>query len=352
MCNENSNEYIDTFVKYGFKRHSIPKNMKDREKFEAECIYGHKVIVSRYSIRKPKGCIECKRLLHFYARFNDLRLEGCVVLSTENDYIKTTSKIEYICPLGHLAKTSANDLQQGTRCVKCRNLSMGNYLKLGIEEVKSMFENESYEIISDINNYKNVSTRFTVKCPSNHEYETSVSNFRSGYRCRTCKYINNTGENNYNWQGGTKILRESLRQYVIPWKKESIKNCNYKCILTEDSNFEVHHIINFNEILNMFFELHNIEIKKTLYEYDDEIENFITSEFPKYHDKFGLGVCLNVELHKLFHSIYSKYDNTPEQFEEFKQDYLNGKYDDVLPVNLKSTNTNKPQEKDVNHQQS
>ena len=39
---------------------------------------------------------------------------------------------------------------------------------------------------------------------------------------------------------------------------------------------------------------------------------------------------MNEHIHKLFHSIYGRVNNTMEQVLEFKQDYLNGKFDDVL----------------------
>lgn len=42
----------------------------------------------------------------------------------------------------------------------------------------------------------------------------------------------------------------------------------------------------------------------------------------KLHYKYGLGVCLTEELHKEFHNIYGKRNNTLEQYMEFKKNKI------------------------------
>jgi hypothetical protein len=56
--------------------------------------------------------------------------------------------------------------------------------KLTFEEVKNYFEKERYELLT--NEYIKNSIKMPVRCPNGHEYETTYSNFKSGYRCKIC----------------------------------------------------------------------------------------------------------------------------------------------------------------------
>ena len=46
--------------------------------------------------------------------------------------------------------------------------------------------------------------------------------------------------------------------------------------------------------------------------------------------KYPLGQCVRKDLHKLFHSLYGQYYNTVDQWEQFKEDYRNGVYNDII----------------------
>jgi hypothetical protein len=144
--------------------------------------------------------------------------------------------------------------------------------------------------------------------------------------CKFCREENNL----------EKISR-SVRSALSWWRKASKKVCNNRCILTGiKGNIEIHHQYQLDTILkealnNLGFEL---KIKYT----GEEIIK-IKEETNRIHRKYYLGICLNQKLHKCFHTEYGKLNCTKEMVNQFIKDYFEGKYDDDLEDNLKSTNS-------------
>ena len=52
--------------------------------------------------------------------------------------------------------------------------------------------------------------------------------------------------------------------------------------------------------------------------------------FQKTHDKYPLGVCVDLNIHKIFHKIYGSGGNTEEQWNRFVEDFNNHKYDNLI----------------------
>lgn len=65
---------------------------------------------------------------------------------------------------------------------------------------------------------------------------------------------------------------------------------------------------------------------------EEEREDLV-KRFQKEIDRYPLGVCLRPDVHRLFHKIYGKKNNTPEQFYEFREDFKKGKYNKLLNNN-------------------
>jgi len=63
-----------------------------------------------------------------------------------------------------------------------------------------------------------------------------------------------------------------------------------------------------------------------LEEYEVFELNIINKEIVSLHEKYDLGVCLRLDVHKLFHKEYGKGKNTIQQWQEFEQDFKNNKY--------------------------
>lgn len=117
-------------------------------------------------------------------------------------------------------------------------------------------------------------------------------------------------------------IDDFIRHRNYGWKKESMQNCNYKCVITDSSDFEVHHIYSFNLILKEAMQ-DDRWIHKDFTDYTIDELDYNLNIFFQYQSKYPLGVCLSVDMHKKFHSIYGNRINTPEQWYEFFNTYVN-----------------------------
>jgi hypothetical protein len=147
------------------------------------------------------------------------------------------------------------------------------------------------------------------------------------------------GKENGRWEGGIKELYYDLRDHLQEWKESSMKVCNYRCILTGESFDEIHHLYPFKDIVVEVFQTLKLDMRKTIGEYNDEEVILIYKTLLEIHNKYPLGACLCKDLHKLFHDEFGYYHNMPNQFEEFKNNYFDGKYDYLLEDEFKSINS-------------
>ena len=138
--------------------------------------------------------------------------------------------------------------------------------------------------------------------------------------CSDCFSENQSGSLANNWKGGISELVIFLRNKLTNWKKESIKNSNYKCVITGNKFDDIHHLYPFNKIVEEIFLLSNLDKKVKVSDYlDDELEILVNLS-EQLHFQYPLGVCLTRDMHNLFHETYGKLNNTPEQFYEFLKD--------------------------------
>ena len=179
--------------------------------------------------------------------------------------------------------------------------------------------------------------KYICKKHPQHIQEIDFHHLLSGRGCKYCKNENISKKNKLNvrekssgWNGGTSEIGDHLRKHIKQWKKDSIENCNYKCIVTGDRFDVVHHLHSFNMILQETFNILKLPIYQIINQYTTDELNNIISKFIELHYKYGLGVCLSKEIHMLFHNIFGMGNNTPEQFEEFTQRYYNGEFVKLL----------------------
>ena len=121
------------------------------------------------------------------------------------------------------------------------------------------------------------------------------------------------------YQNLIKFLRGKLHQ----WKIDSMEQCGYKCIITGDKNFDIHHIVSFNIIVDQFIKDYNIDPEIDVNNKNDPQVLKLINDFINEHNKYPLGICLREDIHALYHSMYGD-KNDEKQFNLFVQKIKNG----------------------------
>ena len=234
-------------------------------------------------------------------------------------YINTMTNIEmFHTTCNFTFPMSPDSFLHNHRCPKCNGgvrLKDTEYFK---QEVYDLVGDE-YELLGEYSTCRTPIEFLHTKC--NRKYNATSSDFLRGHRCPECAIERRLGEGHWNWQGGITSLTLFLRNCIKEWKFDSMKSCNYKCIITGERFDTIHHLYSFSQIIKETLNNLDIPSKEQVADYTElELES-IKNTFLEIHDKHGNGVCLTDKIHKLFHLTYTYYDNTPEQFIEFTQRY-------------------------------
>ena len=109
-----------------------------------------------------------------------------------------------------------------------------------------------------------------------------------------------------------------VRRHNQQWKKDSMVNCGFSCIVTNDRFDEIHHLVSLNIILQNVYSYLNIN-KDTfdINSLSNKEKDYFMECVYKEQSKYPLGICLKKNIHCQFHNQYGYGDNTIEQFEEF-----------------------------------
>lgn len=211
-------------------------------------------------------------------------------------------------------------------------------------KVREDFKKLGYEIVEEFFNYINDTKKIKFICSKHPEEGVQETNYRvikyhSG-GCRKCRYDKISGENCHLWKGGTTPIETYLRDRIGDWKKETMEHDNYICQLSGLKFDVIHHIYPFINIVNETLKETNIENKSSISEYNDIELDKLTKQCLDLHKRYGLGICLNLQLHLLYHAKYHKNELINyTTFEEFNKKYYNGEFDDELNEELKSYNS-------------
>jgi hypothetical protein len=317
-----------------YKKHGDNISMKDYKGVHKPAnfycnVCGNNWVTSPVSVYSS-GCKKCATIANaekYRLKIDDVKKyieeNNCTLLSTE--YINTGTKLDILFECGHNGKISFECFKRGQRCAICSKKKMGLSQRIPMEDLLKILQERKIKFIEFPNGYENRNSTIKCICEYGHIEEHKISVILNGTGCSECRLIYSSisqrGELGYNWQGGLSSLTSFLKKQIKQWKKDSIKNCNYHCVICgEGHRFnDVHHLYSFFSIMNESLSELNIENKILVSDFTDEELFLLTNKVIEEHNEHPLGVCLCRKHHKLFHKYFGIYNNTPSQFEEFKQ---------------------------------
>jgi len=302
---------------------------------------------------KKDCCTDCKHLKiketamnehgHKHSRQKHINVENLKIRFKNRGYIPLFEKyinnreyLEYICEKHRdkgILKISYSNFDKGRGCKYCGAENRKSSRRIyNIYTIRKEFKERGYTLNSNI--FTSLDENLFYTCDKHPNYgEQSVTYYgfkKATHNCKECYAENSKGSNSAHWKGGLTPLYNALRKHITPWIEDSKNKSKRKCVLTGKRSSLVHHLYSFNTILLETLEILNIKWDKKigikLEDLSDELTELIKIKFLGLHYNYGLGVCVSKRYHILFHKLYGAGNNTPEQFEEFKQRYLSGEF--------------------------
>lgn len=199
-------------------------------------------------------------------------------------------------PLDEICKLLPNRKRDNI-IAKAKNLGVKSY-----EYLQKHWSEEDLEFL--IFNYKNMTDEEIANI-----LNRSVDSIRGKRDC--LKLLRPVEKGVYDY------LSEYIRKRNKQWKKDSIKNCGYQCVITQGRFQAIHHLYGMNLILKETLEELSMIEKEHFEDYTENELNIIVNKFYEVQSRYPLGLCLSKEIHKDFHDKYGYGNNTPEQFEKY-----------------------------------
>jgi len=270
------------------------------------------------NLRNGKGCPKCGGSLRLTLEevIDKINIISPNIQILSDVYINADTNLKCKCIIdGNEWDADWHHLQRGHGCPVC-----GGSIRLTMEKAKENINKTSpnIEILSDI--YINAETELQCRCKIHGSiWLTNYRNLYTGMGCPECHIDKITGENSHMWKGGITELKHHLRGKILQWKYDSFNKYKSKCDITNSrEKCQVHHLHNFSDIVRETLEISNLPLHTKIGDYTMVELNLINDTCIELHYKYGLGICLCEKEHKLFHSIYTEFNNTKEQYDNFK----------------------------------
>lgn len=241
-------------------------------------------------------------------------------LFKDDDYNGNYSKLKFICNKHRdegIQFTTYSMLQQYQRgCKICSLNSRKEKLRLDGDFIFNEFSKRGLKVLDgEFYENKDKPIKYTcLKHPGIVQHACYNSLKKTNVPCDMCRN-----------EESISSLNRRFRSSISRWRKKTEMYYNYKCLFTGSSVYDVHHIYPFNEIIKE--SLVNLNIDKNTTD-GNEIQ-MLKNEVLRLHELYGIGVTMHPKIHSIFHIEYGK-DASVEDFENFKTNYNNGKYKELI----------------------
>lgn len=141
------------------------------------------------------------------------------------------------------------------------------------------------------------------------------------------------GAANGRWKGGIIDTYRELRSDTKDWQQESMKFCNYHCIITNGEFDNIHHTTPFRKIVDACFYDTKLEVKEKVCDYLENDFSLLRNRLKELHIYYGFGACICKKVHKLFHDNYGYINFTPYDFLDFIYRIDCGEFDEWFKNN-------------------
>jgi len=216
-------------------------------------------------------------------------------------------RVKYKCICGECQDSTWDKYKNsGGRCRKCSLMSTHRNKRIKFEILEKRVIDAGYELITRKEEWEGLDQiegfRYKLKCKRGHEF-TTARLITHEIGCRACSYIDMTGEKSPNYKHGkSRDNIKERRNNSVPlkrWRRHIVKLFKNTCDICSinESGMNAHHLNGYLWDIDNRFNLAN-------------------------------GVLLCKNCHKKFHKKYGIYDNTREQYQEFKKEETEPKFYD------------------------
>jgi len=317
---------------YGFKL--LSKNyINNKTPLKIQCSQGHIFERTLDSFRINKECPICKKENNIHGLvvpiediLKEFNYYGFIILKGIENYKNGDSEFLIQCPQGHIYNEKVKYFRQKHKCPYCSKKA-----KPTIEQINKDFKERNLILLTDF--YINKRTKMDFICEKHPNIIQHIDwdHFHNrGQGCKYCGYERVSGENHYEWKGGISSLKNYLVTHILHWKIDSMKNYNYKCVITgERDNWQIHHLYSFSSLIQETLLKTGLRLYSSINQYTLEELELLKNTCLSLHYNYPLGVCLSTVLHKEFHRTYGKSNFIPDDFYVF---YKNKTGKEFIPI--------------------